>query len=299
MLNEVELWPAFHSYNYESHRQLLNYLLSIPDGSVVIMEMSPQLAFFLKQSSALYLGAKDLEKSLSGRYSNPEQFIDSLLELNTYGDIFDSVKISSELKEFIPGILAVMEILTLCKRKKILVFPVDINMGNNRMISGFNLEESELREKLFSEKIKRLLRVLGRRRVIFFSGLAHTESVLANLKNSGVNARINLDMYDDNQKNIIKRGLLKEKLVRAAKKEGKRFDLTKFNLEYPDNTIGVGVDGKRISYVTRKAMPKIGNIAKEFIEVSGRNISNSRRIKLRPNLKPAKNRIRPLLKFRL
>jgi len=264
MSNNVELWPAEHSVIYESHGQLIEYLKNIPTGSVFIMETSPQLASFLRQAVALQLGKQVMKKELPGRYSKPDEFFSALFDyLNKKSD-----RILNDISPaYIPNILAIMEILTICKQKKIMVFPVDIEMGKADDVqkSYTSLEFIERRERIFSDKIKKVMNFVGNRRVIFFSGADHSEAVLKNLVADGINARINFDMYNDVQKYRIERTILENRLRRLANKQGQQFDYVRFEKQYPKRDSVRGADGRIVDYLSRVQFPNRSKIVKQFL----------------------------------
>lgn len=188
---EVEILPWVHYSTFQAHQDMLNYLFTLPEGSTVFLEIDPE---DLELYETVFEQFSRFNRRIIVNYFNKD-----------------------------PQILALFELLMLCKRKR---FNIQIPESRSSRIFGkkdqiakakYGGKYNEFREQNMSNNIVTYLMHNDVQKSYLVTGFRHSVSIDSLLSKAGIVTKLNFDYASD--ANVLKRILRLELMLRKAIKD--------------------------------------------------------------------------------
>lgn len=185
----VEILPWLHYADKREHQDIIEYLKSLPKGSNLALEITPNMLRIIEREIDRSKGI-DIPKEtyMMRRFETKE----------------------SSLSEYSESYVAWFELIMTCRSRGIEIIPIEPPIVDNMKGLG-NLTASMWREQRFYEKILDALHNINRLYVAV--GLAHATS-LEELLRKEVSVRINTDLFGE-RKLMVEDALRLEREYRA------------------------------------------------------------------------------------
>jgi len=177
---EIELLPWNHDFKSAHHKDLINYLLTIPRGSTLAIEMSPGFIDFFGMFNAMLRGQK-----VSPTSSNKEAraLMARALRYNRFGLVKSSMN---------DALWANFELYLAAQRRNLRLIPMETTASRYKAINeGF--VAYPFREQTFA----RIIAQQNTNKVYSVMGSDHVEEVQKYLKEKGIFSKINLSYLKD------------------------------------------------------------------------------------------------------
>lgn len=198
---EVEVVPWFHQAGLKAHEEVVfNFIRKLPKNSELALEISPD--------------------NLTGYSSILKQF--------AYNEFWSDAN-----KEVWEGIgfddWAIFEILHECEKRNIKVIPVETTVARKKYAKRLDLasygrdalEADLFKEKTYVRNLLSALKGLRRKQIPLIVGSAHAESVVRELNDVGLNAKIKIDIFSKKHKMKKILGLISSAREAALENKGK------------------------------------------------------------------------------
>ncbi len=135
---DVEILPWRHDFLSQEHKDLIDYISAIPEGSKLALEITPQqIAFFAQLEASL-----ESEKSMGGK--KVRQKLAAFIKKMRNNSLISNIPISG---------LAIFEVYHLAKMRNLHLIPLETS-ASERASKIYSQEEAFLfREKTFESQI--------------------------------------------------------------------------------------------------------------------------------------------------
>lgn len=185
---DVEILPWAHDYALQEHKDLVDYVLSLPKGSTLALEISPGQIEIMQAIETLLQKRKITWKSTN---LEAREVIKKYIFRNRFGLFKHSLT---------PGELALFELYHVAKKRDLKLVPLD-TMVSRATKAHFSQEKSySFREETFAKLIKQQK---PNSKIFAVVGMMHADGLNRQLQEFEINSRINFG-YLNNPKAMKK-----------------------------------------------------------------------------------------------